>query len=453
MGTARRPIILSDDPDPNHVSLPSYIRRHVNLGFNSNDVAALISAIDSSQKPQLPTLPHLPAEILLHILEHVPIDHILTWRLVCRGFRDAIDGPVMYECLKRAELIGYLGPRAGHPLDLVMEADYERIKLVRASFERLEDCTTTEGIAVQGRAKWSATHAIFQLEDEWWESFSLIRAKYDRNGSWKHLLEALELLSEEDSYGTLRWCMRLDKAVLDLELPVEALKGYLQVDLQNKKVLVEWKDLLFRFIKTETLLRTMMEEKRDSAFTFSYEEDCLRALRRHCLRAALDLNDRSDRQINWAMNLLCPLFGQQRYDHADSLFGGLEYAEDDAIAVLTVLRKEAAMSPRQIAQLRQLAHHRIAMEEELGNTDKLFGDFTSAVFGISPALCILFHQLPKVPCNPLAWSDEVTVREAERIRIWQTQKKTRQQLAVLMKGTVEALSLPDDAFDDLESDF
>jgi hypothetical protein len=95
----------------------SYISRHLRLGFDSNDVAALINSIDSSQDSGPSLLPHLPAEILFHILEFVAIDYVLTWRLVCRGFRDAIDGPVMYAHLQQAELIGYLGPRHQYPLN------------------------------------------------------------------------------------------------------------------------------------------------------------------------------------------------------------------------------------------------------------------------------------------------------------------------------------------------
>jgi hypothetical protein len=97
--------------------LPAYLSRHTTLGFDSDDVAALISAIDSSQGPRSSKLPHLPAEILFQIVEFAPVDHILTWRLVCRGFRDAIDGPVQYEHLRRAQLVGYLGPHAQYPLN------------------------------------------------------------------------------------------------------------------------------------------------------------------------------------------------------------------------------------------------------------------------------------------------------------------------------------------------
>jgi hypothetical protein len=97
--------------------LPAYISRHMRLGFDSDDVAALLSSIDSSQEPGSSRLPHLPAEILFQILDFVPIDYLLKWRLVCRGFRDAIDGPVLYDCLQRAEMICYLGPPGQYPLN------------------------------------------------------------------------------------------------------------------------------------------------------------------------------------------------------------------------------------------------------------------------------------------------------------------------------------------------
>jgi hypothetical protein len=101
----------------NTPAFPAYISRHMRLGFDSDDVAALLSSIDSSQEPGSSRLPHLPAEILFQILDFVPIEYLLNWRLVCRGFRDAIDGPVLYDCLRRAELICYVGPSGQYPLN------------------------------------------------------------------------------------------------------------------------------------------------------------------------------------------------------------------------------------------------------------------------------------------------------------------------------------------------
>ena len=111
------PGMSAEHCSPDHdTRLPAYLSRHMRLGFDSDDVAALINSIDSSQDPQSSELSHLPAEILFQIVEFVPVNHILTWRLVCRGFRDAIDGPVQYGHLRRAELIGYVGPHAQYPL-------------------------------------------------------------------------------------------------------------------------------------------------------------------------------------------------------------------------------------------------------------------------------------------------------------------------------------------------
>jgi hypothetical protein len=62
----------------------------------------------------------------------------------------------------------------------------------------------------------------------------------------------------------LRWCIRLDQAVLDLDFPVEIGRMNLDVDvnLDTRFVRVAWKDMLLRFLKTERALRRMMDEVR-----------------------------------------------------------------------------------------------------------------------------------------------------------------------------------------------
>lgn len=244
--------------------LPLYLSRHMRLGFDSDDVAALISSIDSSQDLRTSTPPHLPAEILFQILEFVPVDHILTWRLVCRGFRDAIDGPVQYAHLRRAELIGYLGPRAQYPLNQLSESRYEQINLVRAHFERIDDSPTTEAPEARAPAKWHYDLAIFTIDDRWFNEFARIEDKTTQDGvrrpAWQSLLDDLQLLGEEEPYGTLKWCLRLDKAVLGLDFSPEALRRCIMIDLVNKRMMVQWKDLLFNFLQTETRLRVLTEE-------------------------------------------------------------------------------------------------------------------------------------------------------------------------------------------------
>ena len=253
-------------------ALPSYLRRHIQLGFTQDDVAALISSIDSSQAPPSssngnPTLAHLPAELLLQILEHVPVDHILDWRLVCRGFRDALDGRVLYHCLQRTRLVGYTGPRHGPFMEDLDEEEHEAVHLLEAGFLRIEEDTKC---LEDKRPIWSNKHAVFKIKEEWYRAFRTMCGLETKPGDtindveprWYGVLGRLALLREEEQFGQLRWCIRLDHAVLDLDFPLDKdrLHFDFNVDLRTGLVRVAWKDMLVRFLKTERALRILMEQ-------------------------------------------------------------------------------------------------------------------------------------------------------------------------------------------------
>ncbi|KAF2678542.1 hypothetical protein K458DRAFT_446332 [Lentithecium fluviatile CBS 122367] len=434
-----------DDAPP-----PSYPARHMTLGFDSDDVAALINSINSSQHPRTSTLPHLPAEVLFQILEFVPVDHVLTWRLVCRGFRDAIDGPVQYEHLKRAELIGYLGPRAQYPLDQLGDSCYEQINFIRAHFERVDDSLATHESEPPPQAKRHVDQAIFTIDDAWYREFSRLEQNTTQDGiirpAWQSLLDDLQLLGDVEGCGTLKWCLRLDKAVLDLDFSPESLRNYIAIDLASRKILLQWKDVFWNFLKTEAMLRELMEEAKH----------CLREVRRQRIRADLDLDKKDHRLLSWRLSVLPPLFGRSRYNNAPRLgtsvaLSGFENLEDDAIQILTLLRKEASMSRDEITSLEQLRKDRLEMERDLEAMSTAFGDWRSKLFGVSAGLA-RSSTLPKLPPKLAAWSDELKAREEARVKTWQTQRRAIGQLALVLNGSIEAMSLPEDAFDDCESD-
>jgi len=269
---AHAPSSSNDNHD--NAPLPSYLARHIQLGFSPEDVAALITAIDSSQdrSPSSTnrTLAHLPAELLLQILEHVPVDYILDWRLVCRGFRDAIDGRVLYRCLQRTELVGYLGARDVGPMEDLDDEQYESVHLLEAGFSHVE-WDTASGPETN-RPVWSATHAVFEIADEWYNAFRQVGGAEandgdtldDADSSWYSFFDRLQLRRREEGFGTLRWCIRLDHAVLDLDLPCEWRRMHFDVDvtLRTGLIRVAWKDMLIRFLKTERQYRLLLERVR-----------------------------------------------------------------------------------------------------------------------------------------------------------------------------------------------
>jgi hypothetical protein len=213
MASAKSSIVVPSSSDSNNEPLPSYLRRHLHLGFDQDDVAALLSSIDSSQSPSTnSTLAHLPAELLLQILEYVPVEYVLDWRLVCRGFRDAIHGRVLYHHLRRTELVGYMGSRHSRPMESLDASDYEAIHLLEAYFHHIEK--PSEDTKDTGRSKpiWSGTHAVFKIADEWFREFREVggaasrdgHAIQDADGQWFNTLDRLELHRTEEGFGQSR---------------------------------------------------------------------------------------------------------------------------------------------------------------------------------------------------------------------------------------------------------
>ncbi|KAF1949656.1 hypothetical protein CC80DRAFT_555127 [Byssothecium circinans] len=440
------------DIQRNDHPLPKYLARHISLGFSSEDIDTFISAVEASQRAEASSLPYLPSEIQFMILDHVPIDYILPWRMVCHGYHDYIDGPLLYQYLTRAQLVGYLGSRTEPSLGRLPSKDYDSFRFLRANFERVEEPPEfTIGAAFP---KWRSEQAIFRVKTSWMRRCKhfdeRLKASQSSRASWETVLERLELLRDEACHGTLRWCIRLDTAVHELEFPVEALRNSFGVDLSSGRILVQWKNLLFRFLKTETQLRKLLEDKKESVFTYGYREDCLRAVRRQRLRAALNMDDPAHRRISWEMSLMRPLFGKPQYDIPAGKFADLRVAEDNALVVLTFLRKEAAMSKKELAHLQQLASDREHMERELKRIDQDFAKWKCSLFGVP--LGSFADKMPELPLNPLNWSDSQRAAEEARVNKWKAQRKMLIQLSQLLGESVETMSVPEDAFDDLGSD-
>ncbi|EDU48896.1 F-box-like multi-domain protein [Pyrenophora tritici-repentis] len=457
------PVTLSSSPPPggkHHQPLPGYLVRHLNLGFNQDDISALLSAIDSSQvSPSSNTrLAHLPAELLLQILEYVPVDHVLDWRLVCRSFRDAIDGRVLFHHLHRTELIGYMGSRYSHPLTALDDEQYERLHLLRARFECIQG-PTPDASAKNDTPVWSGRQALFRIDDSWLDEFRHISGAAARKGDiwdsdrlWIDALSRLCLCSSDELIGTLRWCIRLDHAVLDLDFSAQRLVSEVCFSMRKGSIRINWKDTMFRFLKTERALRLMLEKKRNSPFTYSHMEDCLRAIRRDRLFANLNRDDRDDRNTAWHLRLLTPLFGRPSENHNTNL----QPIEDEAITLLLLLRRAAALSPTQTHHLETLAANYRSMENELHELDNAFGEFKAYMslpgFQMNILLPAMIRNADSVPRNPVAWSDELRVRIECHVERWQSQRKVVEQVRMLLAASNEAMAVPDDSFDELGSD-
>lgn len=163
------------------------------------------------------------------------------------------------------------------------------------------------------------------------------------------------------------------------------------------------------------------------------------------------MNNRVDRRIDWEMNLLPPLFGRPRYEIDSSQFDGIERAEDEATTVLMLLRKEASLTGRQIAYIAHLIEERKKMEKRLKLIDETFALWKREMFKVAafaPAL-----KLPKLPQHPALWTDEMILQEEEQVKKWQSQEDMLTKMVAMLKSSIDAVTLPDDAFEEIGSDF
>jgi hypothetical protein len=455
----------ADPPNNDHenTELPPWLANHLNIEWNEDDVDALLTSIDASQDVTAPASHALPAELLLLIIEYIPVGYLLDFRLVCRGFRDAIDGRVLYHHLRRTRLVGYLGSQNDFLMEGMSDEAYEDLHLLHADFSCFEDegpeKETDQGSGTRQtgrRALWSNTYARFTFDLRWDEAHQL-HASCEEIPSSLSLLRNLQHSRNDQAYGTLTWAIQLDSCVLDLDLPLAVGRENfgICIDPDSYIVRVEWKPMLFRFLKTERALRLLMEEKREGAFTFSHTEDCLRAIRRKRLHAALDPENKIDRHIKWSLRLLRPLWG----------IGGprdpstLDPIERDAVRFLLLQRRAAAMSAREIAHLNQLAED----YEELVNTvntiagraktlqSHLVRRTDQAMVHEEVAQAVLDYH--RIPTNPIAWAEKLREDIEKRVRKGKAQKDILERMQALMSDSMEALAPPEYVFDAMDSDF
>ncbi|OSS44617.1 hypothetical protein B5807_10706 [Epicoccum nigrum] len=454
----------ADPPKGDHgitetTGLPPWLANHLNIEWNQDDVDALLTSIDASQDATAPTSHSLPAELLLLIIEYIPVGYLLDIRLVCRGFRDAIDGRILYHHLQRTRLVGYLGSRNNTTMGTMSDEAYEDLHLLYADFKCLEDEGSDEASETRQtvrRALWSNTYAKFTSGLQWKEAHQL-HASREEIPSSLNLLSSLQLSRNHQAYGTLTWAIQLDSCVLDLDLPLAVGRQNfgISIDPDWNMLRVEWKPMLFCFLKTERALRLLMEEKREEAFTFSHTEDCLRAIRRQRLHAALNLENKIDRHIKWSLRLLRPLWG----------IGGprdpstLDPVERDAVRFLLLQRRAAAMSVQEIAHLNQLAED----YEGLVNMVKTFGGYAKTLQSHLVRRTdqdMMYEEVAqevldyhRIPINPIVWPEKLREDIEVRVRKGKAQKHILERMQALMSDSMEALVPPEYVFDAMDSDF
>ena len=119
------------------------------------------------------------------------------------------------------------------------------------------------------------------------------------------------------------------------------------------------------------------------------------------------------------------------------------------------MRREAALSDRQTTHLWQLAYDYMIMITTLNRFSRSLRYLKQQLIlpGNATTLETEVSQHVRVPSNPIAWSDELRVNIETRVQKWRTQQKLIEQMQALMVASQEALAVPEDAFDAIDTDF
>ena len=130
--------------------------------------------------------------------------------------------------------------------------------------------------------------------------------------------------------------------------------------------------------------------------------------------------------------------------------------ENDATSTLLLLRREAGMSQPQIAHLYRLAADLHALNAQMRVLEEAFAEFRNNMTLSGCVLSLAFPGLDdawRVPRNPVAWSDELRAKVEGLVGKWIAQKEMMERIQGLFDASNVALGVPDDGFDDLDSEF
>jgi hypothetical protein len=276
--------------------------------------------------------PYLPTEIVLHIIDFVPIDHILPFRAVSHSIKSHIETHLMYSYIRRTKFEYQVDPPDQKRLnDWLDDKDAQYLSTITASFSHLEDTRPVrkrinDGPRL-GKPVWAAPRAVFKLDPQWFARYKCVRHMLPK--SLQPLSSHLMIPSTQWAYiAPGAWCMHLDYVALEFDFD---LRGQIvdsesfSLDLCYGTVNVDWKTMLSMFLKRlqrETELARRMEEisvnpqKTDPDSAFDLREHCIRAVRRErrrqCLGPIWVLNQRRADYLQ-ELNSLVPLLGQPQF--------------------------------------------------------------------------------------------------------------------------------------------
>ena len=390
--------------------LPSYLSRYINIGWDDDDVSALLDSIASSQAKQArsqlqhnsaPGLPYLPPEILLQILLAVPPAYILPFRLVSRAFRELVETYVFYSYIVRTRLFIKWTTKQLEMMEAPNEPDPTAVfhGLVTDATPEMERVGPTH--RERGPAKWDGRLARFKVDDV---------------NSCPGLFKKIESYDERESVLRGLLYIGLDEIVNDTDLPG------VQADVDSLTIIFDWRGMLWSLLKEEHAIRQKLEETVDSEYRYSHGEDCLRYVRRQRIKQKLDPADANHRQIEWCINNQEPLFTLMMYPARKIGPASIQVVgSEDICEPINVLRRQFALTERQKKELAYLSRTRNEILNQLSELQSTVRSYCHACSGRKDRK--EHREYLRCDSNPVKWTARQHELELARIEDWQTQRE------------------------------
>jgi hypothetical protein len=191
------------------------------------------------------------------------------------------------------------------------------------------------------------------------------------------------------------------------------------------------------FFCEERALFKLLQETRQSNFTYNHLEDCLRDMRRRHFDTHVHPDGFDVCCWKQAFQILPPLFGKPSHHFGDEIEDfeilDVKQAEDDAVHTIMIFRREATVSSREQAALYKLMEERDYMRKEMRSIDDVFKSWQESILGLPkntfPCLVISDAETEDDgDSNPLTWSKEKLAKTRESVRKWKRQQLNIQQI-------------------------
>jgi hypothetical protein len=307
----------------------------------------------------------LPTELLLLIIDFIPVDHILPLRTVCRSVKKHIDTSVLHSYLCRTTIAADFVPVSHNTFGPLSQE--VGLSLMKFTYSHIENKSSSRTQPAS-----ETSRAVFRVLPQWLDAYNRVRASSvlteEDTGDYLYVNEE-EYRPEADECPV--WFVQLDHIALDLDTGTTTRDdpdghyytwnpGYFRFETAALTVTIDWKLMLRNFlvmaaeiqrrkIHATGIVPDLAEEHANvtehvppvPVYTYGSEEDFIRDSRRDYFWRLLDTMQPKDYNVDQGLIRLPRLFGQENWAEWGDPSGTaqlIQSYEDHALRNIMALR-------------------------------------------------------------------------------------------------------------------